>query len=55
MGAFVTTVAVNSPLLLNQDRTFHATSLVNGNIKLGDRIVNVGGNDIANGTELKKS
>jgi len=52
MGAFVTTVAVNSPLLLDQERTINTTSLFNGNIKLGNRIMNVGGNDIANGTEL---
>ena len=53
MGAFVTTVAVNLPLLLDQDRTINATSLFNdNNIKLGDRIMNVGGNDNANGAEL---
>jgi PDZ domain-containing secreted protein len=52
MGAFVTTVAVNLPLLLDQDRTINATSLFNGTIRLGNRIMNVGGNDIANGTEL---
>ena len=62
-GAFVTAVAANSPLLHNQDGAvvtgaISATSLVNGGIKIGDRIINVGGSDVANGkdfaNEMKK-
>jgi S1-C subfamily serine protease len=62
-GAFVTAVAANSPLLLNQDGAavtcaISATLLVNGGIKIGDRVTNVGGSDVANGkdfaTEMKQ-
>ena len=62
-GAFITAVAANSPLLHNRDGAvvtgaISATSLVNGGIKIGDRIINVGGSDVANGkdfaNEMKK-
>lgn len=60
-GAFVTSIAADSPLLQSQDdesaatdsmRTIETTSINNGNIHLGDRIINVGGNSIANGKEF---
>jgi S1-C subfamily serine protease len=62
-GAFVMTVDANSPLLHNQDGAvvtgaISAASLVNGCIEIGDRIINVGGNGVANGkdfaNEIKK-
>jgi S1-C subfamily serine protease len=63
-GAFITAVAANSPLLHNRDGAvvtgaISAASLVNGGgIKIGDRIINVGGRDVANGkdfaNEMKK-
>jgi len=51
VGAFLTSIAPASPLLQNQqsDGTIDTTSNVNGSIQLGDRIVNVGGNSIADG------
>ena len=56
-GAFVTAVAVNSPLIDNQDGTqvtgvINAASFVNGSVEIGDRIIKVGGSDIANGKEF---
>jgi S1-C subfamily serine protease len=63
-GAFITAVAANSLLLHNRDGAvvtgaISAASLVNGGgIKIGDRIINVGGRDVANGkdfaNEMKK-
>eukprot|EP00581_Thalassiosira_minuscula_P016197 CAMPEP_0183731376 /NCGR_PEP_ID=MMETSP0737-20130205/35244_1 /TAXON_ID=385413 /ORGANISM="Thalassiosira miniscula, Strain CCMP1093" /LENGTH=530 /DNA_ID=CAMNT_0025964089 /DNA_START=371 /DNA_END=1963 /DNA_ORIENTATION=- len=48
-GAFLTSIAVESPL---SNSSIATTSITNGNINLGDRIVNVGGNPIANGQEF---
>ncbi len=56
-GAFVMAVAINSPLFQDQAGTsltsaINAASLADGSIKIGDRIINVGGSDIANGKEF---
>lgn len=56
-GAFVTSIAPNSPLLQKDDsrgNTLEITTITNGNIRLGDRIVNVGGTSIVNGDEFVK-
>jgi len=61
-GAFLTAIASDSPLVKeNDDGTVSAisiTSITNGNINLGDRIINVGGSFIANGqgfvSEMKR-
>ncbi len=51
-GAFVTAIVANSPLLKNGDgvtsNIVTTTSITGGNIQLGDRIINVGGSNIAN-------
>ena len=49
VGAFLTSIATDSPLFHSAIDT---TSITNGNINIGDRIVNVGGNPIANGREF---
>jgi S1-C subfamily serine protease len=57
-GAFVTTISVDSPLFRDQDGnsftggSINAASLADGSIEIGDRIINVGGSDIANGKEF---
>ncbi len=57
-GAFVIAIAVDSPLFRDQDgKSFtgcsvSAASLADGSIEIGDRIINVGGRDIANGKEF---
>mmetsp|Transcript_8809 Transcript_8809/g.16382 ORF Transcript_8809/g.16382 Transcript_8809/m.16382 type:complete len:575 (-) Transcript_8809:141-1865(-) len=55
VGAFLTALSVGSPLLEKPDgheKSIETTSIANGNIRLGDRVVNVGGNQIANGNEF---
>lgn len=57
VGAFVTSVADESPLLQSQDEesttsALQTTTMTDGAIRLGDRIVNVGGNSIQNGQEF---
>jgi S1-C subfamily serine protease len=54
MGAFVTAIDVNSPLLHTQDTNdvIKITSVVNGRVVIGDRIIKVGGTDIANGRKF---
>jgi S1-C subfamily serine protease len=54
MGAFVTSIDVNSPLLHTQDSNdvIKITSVVNGSVAIGDRIIKVGGTDIANGKDF---
>ncbi|KAL9183129.1 hypothetical protein ACHAXT_004916 [Thalassiosira profunda] len=62
VGAFVTSISADSPLLQSVDDSSAApidtTTITDGNIYLGDRIVNVGGNLVANGKafigEMKK-
>ncbi|KAL7545470.1 hypothetical protein ACHAWF_008822 [Thalassiosira exigua] len=62
VGAFVTSLAPDSPLHLSKDEHtapgIKATSLSNGNIELGDRIVNIGGVSTPDGkgfvAEMKK-
>jgi len=53
LGAFVTAIDVNSPMLHTQDTsdTIKITSVVNGSVKIGDRIIKVRGTDTANGIE----
>lgn len=46
MGAFITSIDPNSPLM-SQDGV-SSTSIANGNVEIGDRIVSVGGNAIDN-------
>ena len=61
VGAFVTAINTNSPLLQQENEsessittnsTADTTSITNGNINVGERIVNVGGTSIANGREF---
>ena len=57
VGAFKTSVPVDSPLLKNQDgsattSTIDTTSIRNGIIHVGDCIINVGGTSITNGQEV---
>jgi S1-C subfamily serine protease len=54
LGAFVTAIDVNSPLLHTQDTNdvIKITSVVNGSVVIGDRIIKVGGTDIANGKDF---
>jgi len=55
VGAFLTALSVSSPLLEKQDghkKNIETTYFANGNIRLGDRVVNVGGNPVANGIEF---
>ena len=50
VGAFVTSIAANSPLMQDKSKaTLDTTSVVNG---MGDRIINVGGNDVASGDDF---
>ena len=50
VGAFVTSIAANSPLVQDKfNATLDTTSVVNG---MGDRIINVGGKDIASGADF---
>ena len=50
VGAFVTSIAANSPLVQDKSNaTLDTTSVVNG---MGDRIINVGGKDIASGSDF---
>jgi S1-C subfamily serine protease len=49
-GAFVTAIVPDSPIAKNEDGgTISVTSISSGNIRLGDRIINLGGCCIANG------
>ncbi|KAL7528786.1 hypothetical protein ACHAXR_002632, partial [Thalassiosira sp. AJA248-18] len=55
IGAFVTSIAADSPLYKDQDESgtsIGITTITDGNIHLGDRIINVGGNAIANGGDF---
>jgi len=54
LGAFITAIDVNSPLLHTQDTNdvIKITSVVNGSVVIGDRIIKVGGTDIANGKDF---
>lgn len=61
VGAFVTAINANSPLLQQGENEADSTittskvdttSVKNGNIHVGERIVNVGGTSIANGREF---
>ncbi len=52
-GAFVTAIVLDSPIVKNEDGVnISVTSISNGSIHLGDRIINVGGCNIANGQEF---
>ena len=53
IGAFVTFISPNSPLI-QPPANIYVTTITNGNIQVGDRIINIGGNLIANGSELVK-
>ncbi|KAL7487479.1 hypothetical protein ACHAW6_013081 [Cyclotella cf. meneghiniana] len=62
MGAFVTSISSDSPLMQQQQEdvlvssskiaAIDRTTISNGNISLGDRIVIVGGNEILSGSDL---
>lgn len=54
LGAFVTAIDANSPVLHTQNTKdiIKMTTVVNGSVKIGDRIIKVGGTDIANGKEF---
>lgn len=49
IGVFVTSIAADSPLLQDGIDT---ASVAQGNVHLGERIINVGGNSIENGREF---
>lgn len=53
-GAFVTAIIPDSPIAKSMDggSTISITSTTSGSIHLGDRIINVGGCNIANGQEF---
>lgn len=52
-GAFITAIIPESPIVKSMDGgTISITSTTSGNIQLGDRIINVGGCNIANGQEF---
>ena len=53
VGAFITSIASTSPLA-KPESTIHVTTMSNGITKLGERIINFGGNDITNGFDLVK-
>eukprot|EP00956_Cyclotella_meneghiniana_P003201 scaffold3932_cov87-Cyclotella_meneghiniana.AAC.5 len=53
VGAFITSIASTSPLA-KPESTIHVTTMSNGTTKLGERIINFGGNDITNGFDLVK-
>ena len=46
VGAFITSIDTKSPLLSQEGVS--TTSITNGNVEIGDRIVSVGGNTIEN-------
>lgn len=55
VGAFITSIDTKSPLMTQEGMS--TTSITNGNVEIGDRIVSVGGNAIENAeafvTEMK--
>jgi S1-C subfamily serine protease len=51
VGAFVTNISPDSPLMQSKS-TFDTTTMTNGAIEIGDRIINLGGNEITNGSDL---
>jgi len=49
-GAFITAIVPDSPIVNNEDDCkVSTTSITSGSIRLGDRIINVGGCNIADG------
>ena len=52
VGAFITSIDTKSPLQSQKD--ISATSITNGNVEIGDRIVSVGGNAIENADAFVK-
>ena len=53
IGAFITSISSASPLT-KPESTIRITTMSNGITKLGERIINLGGNDITNGFDLVK-
>lgn len=51
VGAFVTSISSDSPLK-ESESTIEVTSMNNGQILIGDRIINLGGNHVSNGSDL---
>ncbi len=55
VGAFITSIDTKSPLMMLQEGgVVSSTSITNGNVNIGDRIVSVGGNAIDNADAFVK-
>jgi S1-C subfamily serine protease len=52
IGAFVTSISKDSPLKQQSELSLETTTMNDGMVQLGDRIVNLGGSEISSGIDV---